>query len=312
MKIITTSLRLLTIFALFVVVTSANACTSNTSYKNITHNSGSKDLILQKTVSTSSGQMLNVKSSAGSVEIKAGSGNEVNVKIYGNESAEKLMRFTIENTSSGVDVTGRMKESNNRHNSLSLKYVITVPSTYDVKVNTGGGAITVEDLTGTIDLNTSGGAIDVSNIRGPIDVSTSGGAIEITNSVGNIDASTSGGRINVIGFDGNVDVSTSGGGISLEGSNGMIDASTSGGSISLDYKGENYGISLSTSAGAINVNVPDNFSADVDLSTSVGGISTNFGKPDRTGIGERLRTSMNGGGKKLECTTSAGHISINR
>ena len=60
-----------------------------------------------------------------------------------------------------------------------VEYRVTVPSRFDTDLETSGGSITVEDLTGNVRVHTSGGAIELGRIDGPVDAHTSGGHIEV-------------------------------------------------------------------------------------------------------------------------------------
>jgi hypothetical protein len=66
---------------------------------------------------------------------------------------------------------------------------------------------------------------------------------------------------------------------------------------------------LSTSAGSVVVNVASGIGLDVDASTSIGGVSSDFtvdGRVSRNAI----RGSINGGGPELRLRSSAGRIRI--
>lgn len=269
-------------------------------------------LLFEKTISTESGKELITSLVAGGIEISTWDNNEVNVKVYGNDEAEEKIIFSAEQTSTGVKVEGKQKDSKNFKN-LTIRVEITVPRNYDLKLYSSGGNLSVKDITGKIETNTSGGNIKIDNSSGNLEAYTAGGNVAISVSTGDIKVSTSGGKISVSGFNGNVDVSTAGGDIVLDGKNGKIDASTAGGSIKLDYEGKNMGIDMSTLGGNINASLPGDFDADADIGTLAGKITCDFAKVQKENhVSSFIRAKFNNGGETFKCTTSAGNITVTK
>jgi len=269
-------------------------------------------LLFEKTISTSSGKELITSLVAGGIEISTWDKNEVNVKVYGNDEAEEKIIFSAEETSTGVKVEGKQKDSKNFRN-LTIRVEIVVPKNYDLKLYSSGGNLTVKDITGKIETNTSGGNIKIDNTSGNLEAYTAGGNVAISLSIGDIKVSTSGGKISVDDFNGNIDVSTAGGDIVLDGKNGKIDASTAGGSIKLDYEGKNMGIDMSTLGGNINASLPGDFDADADIGTLAGKITCDFAKVQKDNhVSSYIRAKFNNGGETFKCTTSAGNITVTK
>ena len=269
-------------------------------------------LLVDKTLPTEKGQKLRVDTQAGNVKITSWDKNEVQVKIYGNENTEEKFEFEVSSDASGVKVNGSKKAGVGSLNNISLKYEISVPLDYSVKVSTGGGNVTLTDQNGTVDISTMGGNVSVGKVTGDIDISTSGGNISVDQNKGMLKLSTAGGNIKAKNFDGNVDASTAGGNINLTGSNGKVDGSTAGGNIRLDYSGKNYGIDLSTMAGQISVDLPSDFDADADLSTMVGKVKCDFYNSEGSKKYSNLKTKINNGGEPLNCSTMAGNINVSK
>lgn len=273
---------------------------------------GDLKLLVDKTLPTQTGQKLNVDAFAGSVKITTGSTNEVTVKIYGNSAAEEKLDFNVSSESYGVKVKTTKKSGSNNINGLELKFEITVPLDYNVKVSTGGGSITLTSLNGEVEINTAGGSVSLGNIKGDIDVSTAGGNITVEQNTGKLKLSTAGGNIKAEKFEGNVDASTAGGNINLTGSNGKVEGSTAGGNIHLDYTGKNNGVELSTMAGQISLSLPADFDADADLSTVVGKIKNDFDNTNGAKGKVNMKGKLNNGGEPLKCTTMAGDIKVTK
>jgi DUF4097 and DUF4098 domain-containing protein YvlB len=268
-------------------------------------------VLLEKSLPTQTGQKLRVDAYAGTVKITSWSKNEIYVKISGNSEAEDNLDFEVSPDESGVKVDALKKSAVQGIHNLTLKFEISVPLDYNVKVTTGGGNVTLTDLNGTVDISTKGGNVSLGKIDGSVDVSTAGGNISVDANTGRLKLSTAGGNINAEKFDGDVDASTAGGNIHLTGSNGKVEASTAGGNIHFDYSGKNMGVDLSTMAGQISLDLPSDFAADVDLTTMVGKIRCDFNGNSAKGT-SNLKTTFNNGGEPLKCSTMAGNIKVSK
>lgn len=271
-------------------------------------------LIANLNASTSPGKKLRMNVYAGGVKIETWSKNEVEVKVYGNDNAENYFTYTANSDDEGVVIKSEKKSdfSSKKNFNLTTEFKISIPANYSVDVITGGGNVSVSNLTGEIKINTAGGNLKLNKITGDVNATTSGGNLKYEDILGNINSSTSGGNVRIFKFNGNLNVATSGGNMELEGMNGSVDASTSGGNIKLQYAGKNNGIELNSSAGNISVRVPEDFDAEADLYTSVGSINSDFAKVDNETMSSKLKVKLNNGGNLLKCVTSAGNISLTK
>lgn len=234
----------------------------------------------------------------------------------------------------------------NWKNSLNISFKVYVPTKVATNLNTSGGGIKMANLSGDLKFRTSGGGLKLEDLRGEIngstsgggikmincddmvkvrtsgggiiatdcdgeiDVSTSGGGIKLFNLNGNVEASTSGGGVIVEDFSGDLNTSTSGGGIKMDGMNGNVKASTSGGSISASFERPGKYISLSTSAGNIDIDVPSGKGYDLDLSGNRVRMasSSNFNGSKKD---DRIQGSLNGGGTVIKARANSGSVSLN-
>lgn len=268
-------------------------------------------LLMDKTLQTEPGKLLDLNTAVGDVKVTVWDRSEAGVKIYGNDEAEQSLVFTADNFVNGIKVDGT-KNGNKKLKDVQVRMEVTLPVSYSMKLNTGGGEITVTGSNGSVNFNTAGGNVNINKTNGDIDGSTAGGNVIVNDTKGKVRISTAGGNVAVSGFEGNVDISTAGGNIALLGSNGSVSASTAGGNIALDYFGENMGIDLSTAAGKIKVDLPPDFNADADVSTLVGKINCDFASADNGKLFSNLKAKFNSGGKLLKCSTAAGDITINK
>lgn len=269
-------------------------------------------LLFEKNIPTESGKELITSLVAGSIQVSSWPNNEVSIKVYGNDEAEEKIVFSAEQTSTGVKVNGKQKDTKNMRN-LTIRVEIIVPQSYNIKLYSAGGSLNVKDISGKIETNTSGGNISIENTSGDLEAYTAGGNVNIAVSNGNIKVSTSGGKISATEFNGNIDASTAGGDINLEGKNGRIDASTAGGNIRLDYSGKNLGVDMSTLGGNITATLPTDFDADADIGTLAGKITCDFAKVEKENhVSSYIRSKFNNGGETFKCTTSAGNIIVTK
>jgi hypothetical protein len=275
------------------------------------------DRRFEKKFSVGAGGTLKLTTDAGSVIVNGGSSNEVSVvaEIWGREKEVNDFEITADQTGSGVEIKGRNKRGhgwfNWGGNELDVRYTITVPSQYNLDMNTSGGNISVSTLKGTVRGTTSGGNIDLVKIEGPVNMHTSGGNLSAEQITGKVDMETSGGEIKIAGISGDVDVSTSGGNIRLSDVDGKVKAETSGGDVHVRLKNANKGIYVETSGGNIELAMAKNSSASIDASTSGGDVSCDLPITVQGKISDsRIKGDINGGGASVHARTSGGDIRI--
>ena len=304
----------------FIIFMTLTLCLAGTAAGSI------KDTIT-KSFSVEPGGTLNIDTHRGSIEVVAETGNTVEVEIIrevktsSEKEAQKVLdKFPIEFDQQGnnIYITAKSEERglskvwNDLFKKLRVKYIISVPTRYNVDLDTSGGSISVVGLEGRAVTKTSGGSLHFENIDGDIDGKTSGGSIKIGEVKGNTNARTSGGSITIERAEGDLDVHTSGGGITVHEVMGTIKADTSGGSIKA-YISEQprADCSLTTSGGSITVYMAEDTSVDVKAKTSGGSVSTDFPVTLRGEIKrDRLEAKINDGGPLLNLRTSGGSIRI--
>lgn len=276
------------------------------------------------------------------------SGNERG-SLSDSEIKERLEKYKLTVRMDGETLiceAERKDKSNNWKNGLNISFKVYVPTKVATNLNTSGGGIKMANLNGDLKFRTSGGGLDLENLRGElngstsgggikmvncddivkvrtsgggidardcdgeIDLSTSGGGIKLTNLNGNVEATTSGGGISVEDFSGDLITSTSGGSIRMNGMNGNVKASTSGGGISASFERPGKYISLSTSAGNIDIDVPNGKGYDLDLSGNRVRMA-NFSNFNGTKKDDRVQGRLNGGGTTIKARASSGSVSLN-
>ncbi|MEY2440139.1 MAG: hypothetical protein QOI34_1524 [Verrucomicrobiota bacterium] len=215
------------------------------------------------------------------------------------------------------------------HVKTEARYVIRAPGELSSDLQTGGGAITAAETSGSCKAETGGGDLKFSRLRGPLkatsggghivleacdgalNVSTNGGKISTLSGSGTLNASTSGGSIVVRNFSGDTTVETGGGAINLENIRGKLVSETAGGSISATVPAPFAGdVQLETSAGKIEVTIPPDARLNLSAETSEGNVTSELPVTAERAGRDGLQGTINGGGKALTLRTGAGNIVI--
>jgi hypothetical protein len=244
-----------------------------------------------KSFSVSKGGTMEVSTSRGDIHISPWEKNEVSVVVEGLDD-EDLDKVKMTQNGNVVRVSYRSRWNNG---SGHVRFAISVPSQFNLDMNTSGGDLEVKGgLTGKIDGSTSGGDIKLGNVfGGPVEVTTSGGDISTGKIEGDGSLKTAGGDIQVGSVNGSLSVNTSGGNIQVETISKSLDAKTAGGNIIIgNVGGEAH---VSTSGGDINVG---KVSGKATLNTAGGDI-------ELKGASGNVSAKTSGGDVKLQNITGS-------
>ena len=205
----------------------------------------------------------------GSVEVTPGGSDQVvidahrKVEMSSKEKEQEYLaaapiRITTEGDKVIVRAT-RKKESgiNFWHmgrNRTEGRYAIKVPANFSIDLDTAGGDITANGLTGQVKADTSGGDLNFGQIRGDLHGDTSGGDITAKDCDGATSLDTSGGRIEVTGGRGNLKVDTSGGNVTVLNRVGDTSVESSGGKLRLGHISGK--LTAETSGGSVSAILP--------------------------------------------------------
>jgi hypothetical protein len=293
-------------------------------------------------VDAGSGGNLVVDVGFGSVDIAPGTDDKVSIDAHrmidlNDEASEKrfLEEGPIVINKEGNTVIVRARRNDHKNWSsrgtmeMDAKYTLRVPKDFNLDLRTGGGGISVAEVSGQvkastsggklklaklhglIDAKTSGGSITMGDCEGPLVVKTSGGNINGTGGSGSLDARTSGGSVEVWDFKGETLVRTSGGNLRLEHIAGKISGETSGGTITASLVSPVPGdVDLSSSAGSIVLNVPTNAAINIDARAPAGSVWHSLPIDATRSEHEELRGAMNGGGKSVILRANSGSVSL--
>jgi DUF4097 and DUF4098 domain-containing protein YvlB len=202
---------------------------------------------------------------------------------------------------------------------VDTKVYLKVPSKLDIKFDTMGGDVEIENVEGKINGKTMGGDIDFSQLKGVANVTTLGGDIRISDSELDGKVKTLGGDVRINDVVGDLRGSTLGGDVTYDGvkkrsgkskkykgkdDDDEVSISTLGGDLNLDYEGKD--VKARTFGGDIDVKRANK----VKVSTMGGDIDV-----DEAPMGADMHTmggdiTIESAGKYVKAKTMGGDIEI--
>ena len=138
--------------------------------------------------------MVIVNTSGGSILVSGAGAQQPHIDVYvvGNNnqelSKEEIKKRLEEDYVLDIDIhdgelhaTAKSRRNNmNWRKSLSIGFKIYVNNQSSTNLNTSGGNIHIDNLTGTQNFETSGGSITVDKVLGAVKGETSGGSINVS------------------------------------------------------------------------------------------------------------------------------------
>ena len=252
-------------------------------------------IIKEQTFQTSPGKTLHVAANYGDVKVTGWSKSEAYIKISGNDNAKSITDIDLKEKDGDIYITTSFENNMKSNTNYKLTIEISVPEKYNSEISTSGGDVSFDGINGNIKLRTAGGDIKLNNVSGKSELKTAGGDIKAYSYTGELIAKTAGG---------NIDISCT---------STKISAKTAGGEVIVKYSGENNGIELTSSGGNINLFLPDNFGANVNLLSNAGEIKSDFeviGSVNKSKT--KMKGKINGGGEEISCKSNGGNITLER
>lgn len=292
----------------------------------------------ERTLSVSGPVDLSVRTGAGGIQVRTGSGDTV--RIVGHVRARTM--WTVEDPKVEVERLladppieqagdtiriGATQASMPR--SVSISYELTVPANTRLQSRTGSGNQLIGDLQGPLEAKAGSGEIKVGRIGGDVIVSTGSGDIDLVESRGRFDAKAGSGTIRATGVGGairaragsgridveqtaagEIDVATGSGDIIVKGAQGPIYLRAGSGDISINGQPSD-DWRVKTGSGSVAVRVPNQASFAIDAETRSGSIDiTHPIQESDTRTRRRLQGTIGRGGPRLELSTGSGRIRI--
>ncbi len=228
---------------------------------------------------------LRVDVNDGPVNIRAGSGHEIEARVTtkGWKISPSEVVITEHQSGNRVELEVRIPKHNFElfgMDNRSLQVDLVVPRELASEIHTGDGHIHASGLHGKTRFSTGDGAIEADGLDGSLDAHTGDGHMRIQ------------GRFDLL---------------TLNTGDGGIDADLSAGSkVTSAWK-------LETGDGHVTLRLPSNLAADLDARTNDGHVSIDF--PNQSGGSHdenSIRARLNGGGPALVIRTGDGGIRVER
>jgi len=257
--------------------------------------------------------LLTIRNFNGPIDVRPASGNTAELRAVkrtrGNGSIEDIS-FQVESGSNGdVSICASLRRNNpcerdgyrgnddggNWRNDLSVAMTVLLPRGAQLKLETGNGEVSVENVGGDVQASTGNGRVRVSGTEGTVRVSTGNGDVDVRGAKSSVRVSTGNGRVNVVTADGPVEVHTG---------NGDIDVAMS----ALKAKDD---MTFSTGSGSVRVTLPSGYNGELDASTGNGELRSDFDLKIEGRMNPRhVRATIGEGGPRLKLSTGNGRLSI--
>ena len=242
----------------------------------------------------------------GAIEIRNGAAGEVVVEIEKRgPTQEAIERLQVDAKQDGnrIDVevrkpAGEVVFFGIGHMSPTARLIVTMPNDGNVIAKSGDGSIRVAHVRGRLELRTGDGSIRASDVAGQLILQTGDGSVTLDGAEGDLDLETGDGGVSVAGKLASVKLHTGDGSISFRAEQGTV--------MTEDW-------SVTTGDGDVALNLPQDFSADIDAHTGDGSIRSELDlKSVPNGeIGRRtVRGRVGSGGKTLKIRTGDGGIRL--
>src|SRR5262249_18930070 len=295
------------------------------------------------TLNVSSGNVeWDVRTGAGSITVRSGSGNTVSIhaKIQardnwlwnsGLSAEEKVKKLQanppIEQNGNTIRI-GHISDASLRNN-VAISYEIVTPRDTRLHSNTGSGGQQISDISGSVRIGTGSGNLRIENIGGEVRANSGSGGIEVRNVKAYTYAETGSGSIIATGIaggffgrtgsgeirfeqtaPGSVQAQAGSGSIHLKNVNGTLEAGT--GSGDLEVQGEIAGDwRLHTGSGSVRVELPRSAKFDVNADSGSGSVTIDHPVTVQgTMKRNHIEGAVNGGGVQLRINTGSGSIHV--
>jgi len=183
-----------------------------------------------RTLNVSGTVDLEVSTGSGSITIRNGAGNRVEIRGTiragdgwwwrsgrDTEDAVRMLEANPPIEQSGQMIRiGRINDRDAERN-VSISYEIVVPAQANVKAHSGSGSQTVEGLNGRVQVGTGSGSINLRDVKGDLDASAGSGSIHALGVRGGLRMHTGSGSIHIQGEQtARWDLETGSGGIDID------------------------------------------------------------------------------------------------
>ena len=267
---------------------------------------------LVNTYGVGSAPALVIDSFSGSITVRAGEGDEIQVTAvkHAPRSGDlDRIEVDIRPRAGGLTIVTRNPE---RVTNAWVKLEVIAPAGTSFDLHTGSGSMEVSGLQGGGKAETSSGRVTARDLSGTVALHTSSGGMLVQTFDGDLNLHVSSGSIDVVEIRGTLDAHTSSGSIDVRDAQGWVRLDTSSGSI--DYNGAPEGdCEFKTGSGSIDLRLPSDLDAWVGLHTGSGTIRVDYplqGEQDGLGKHDMKGTIGSGRGVSINAHTGSGSITL--
>ena len=292
----------------------------------------------QRTLSVNGHVNLDVNSGSGSITVRTGSADKVEISghirvsdWFDSSAQQKVKQLEnnppVQQSGNSIHI-GHISDFAFRRN-VTINYEIVVPPDTELKSHAGSGSQSVDGIRGPVDCDAGSGALKATNIGSTVHAETGSGDIFLEHIKGNVrahagsgsiraddvsggfEANTGSGRISLTqSAPGAVRAETGSGGMELRGVRGSLEARAGSGGISAEGQPTG-GWMIHSGSGGIKLHFPTDAAFDLNARTSSGSISVDHPVTVQGQIGRKeIRGKVRGGGVPVEVETGSGNIQI--
>lgn len=195
---------------------------------------------------------------------------------------------------------------------IQLQATLYIPENMELSTSTKSGHIEVTNIIGDQVYETGGGHIKLNRVKGDIIAISGGGHVSAVEVSGDITMKSVGGHLTLKKCDGDATLDTKGGNIEIKDVKGEIISSTQGGNILIALSELMDDITAETSAGNIQIFIPSNSSAEIEIeaSNSVELNGFSFSAFDGNKSKNKATGKLNNGGPDVIAFTKYGKVII--
>jgi hypothetical protein len=180
---------------------------------------------------------------------------------------------------------------------VTVAMTVLVPRGARLRVTTGNGALSVEQVGGEIQATTGNGRVRVAGTDGPVRVTTGNGDVDVRDARNAVRVTTGNGHVNVV---------TAAGPVEARSGNGDID-------VQMSAVRANEDMGFHTGSGAVRVTLPASFNGELDATTGNGELQSDFDLKVKGRITPRhIRATIGEGGALLRLTTGNGRLEVRK
>lgn len=232
---------------------------------------GPSQKISDDTAVSGSIDRLVVDSASGNIQVRAGSGNTVQVHREIRHHDDKPSAVPERTTGGTLRLTADCEN-------CSVDYRITVPAGTRLELSAGSGDIDAAQMAADTTADTDSGSLTLSALRGAVDARVGSGDITLDDITGETTAHTGSGTIEATRLNtAQADITASSGDVSLSFATppGDVTVQADSGNVGIAVPEQPYRVNASTSSGTTAIKVPDDPSAPnpLDLRTGSGDIA---------------------------------------